>query len=130
MKKKVVIISVAVVTLMFGYFSFVRISEKASGTIRYMYENSVVETEISRDDMKTVEKILDGKFIDVFMLPACGYSEDTALIIGGNTFCVACDACGTVYYKERRGYLQLNDEENRALRSLFKKYGCLDILMG
>lgn len=125
MKKKLVLVLVAFlcVTLLVVNFFYVRISSKETGTARYIYRDKNISTEISREDMNKIVGILNGKTIDPLILPACGFDENIAVVINGKTFCVACDECGTVYYKEHNGYISLDDNENEQLRNILSGYG-------
>lgn len=124
MKKKIVLVLgvfLCVTLLAINYF-FVRISSKEIGTARYIYRDKNISTEISRDDMNTIVGILNGKHIDPLILPACGFDENVAVVIDNKTFCMACDNCGNVYYKERNGYISLSDDENKKIRSILENY--------
>ena len=92
-------------------------------TARYIYGNKNIITELNQKDANVIIKILKGKHISVFELPACGFDENIAVIINGKTFCIACDECGTVYFKERNGYILLDDNENEQLREILSSYG-------
>ena len=126
MKKKTIItITVSVFTLaillVVNFSTVIIFSDKV--TARYIYGDKNITTELSDGDAKEVIEILNGKHVSVFDLPACGFDENVAVIINGKTFCIACDECGIVYYKERNGYISLNDNENTKLRSILSTYG-------
>ena len=126
MKKKTIItITVSVFTLaillVVNFSTVIIFSDKV--TARYIYDDKNITTELSDGDAKEVIEILNGKHVSVFDLPACGFDENVAVIINGKTFCIACDECGIVYYKERNGYISLNDNENTKLRSILSTYG-------
>ena len=125
MRKKIIImISVFVfLVLLIVNFSTVIIISNENVTARYVYGDKNITTELSDEDAKIVTKILNGKHVSVFDLPACGFDENVAVIINGRCFCIACDECGTVYYKERNGYISLNDNENEQIRNVLSKYG-------
>lgn len=125
MKKKLVLVLgvlLCVTLLAINYF-FVRIGSNEIGTARYIYGDKNISTEISKEDMNTIVEILKGKHISIFDLPSCGFDENVAIVIDNKTFCIACDDCGIVYYKEHGGYISLNDEENEKIRLILESYG-------
>ena len=124
MKKRILIIVffvTIIAILIVGYFT-VNVNKNNIGTARYIYGEKNIETKISDEDMKEIVDILDGKHLSL-MLPACGFDENVAIVINNKTFCIACDACGSIYYKERKGYIKLNDDENEKIRSILENYG-------
>lgn len=122
-KKTVIIISIFIFIALFivNLTTVIIFGNKVSA--KYIYGDKNIVTELSDEDAKVVTKILNGKHVSVFLLPACGFDENVAVIINGKTFCIACDACGTVYLKEHNGYIILDDNENVQLRNILSKYG-------
>ncbi len=125
MKKKIIIfISICVLlVILIVNFSTVIIVGKENVTARYIYGDKNITTKLSEEDATLVAEILNGKHISIFELPACGFDENVSVIINDNTFCIACDECGTVYFKERNGYISLDDSENKQLREILSDYG-------
>jgi hypothetical protein len=107
-------------------FSFSSCSkvEVAEGEIIavFQYGDAEISKPLSDEDSEIVRKIFDGKrlFSDS---PSCGFDENVALIIDGNTYCIACDTCGVIYNVEKDKYFNLNDKENETLRNLLCEYG-------
>lgn len=125
MKNKLLIsflLIIAIVVCAFNFF-VVNVDRKDSAIARYIYKDKNIEVVISAEDMSVIAEILDGKSIDVFALPACGFDENVAVIINNKTFCIACDECGAVYLKERNGYISLESDENEQLRNILHDYG-------
>ena len=125
MKKYIVLgSSLLLVLLMIFSFSSCYKGEVAEGDIIavFRYGDADITTPLSDEDSAIVQKIFDGKslFSDS---PSCGFSENVALIIGGNTYCIACDSCGKIYSVEEDKYLNLSDEENKTLRNMLCEYG-------
>ena len=123
-KKIIVIISVfvVIVLLIVNFFSVIIIGNE-NVSARYIYGDKNITTELTETDSNLVTEILNGKHISIFDLPSCGFDENVAVIINGKTFCIACDECGTVYFKERNGYISLDDNENEQLRMILTNYG-------
>ena len=125
MKKQVAHVS-SLLLLVFMVFSFSSCSkvEIAEGEIIavFQYGDADITKPLSDEDSEIVRKIFDGKslFSDS---PSCGFDENVALIIGGNTYCIACDTCGVIYNVEEDKYFNLNDKENETLRNLLLEYG-------
>ena len=125
MKKKIIIfISICILlVILIVNFSTVIIVGKQNVTVRYIYGDKNITTELSEEDAALVTEILNGKHVSVFDLPSCGFDENVSVKINENTFCIACDECGTVYFKERNGYISLDDDENEQLREILSDYG-------
>lgn len=125
MRKKIIImisVFVFLVLLIVNFFTVIIIGNE-NVTARYIYGDKNIITELSEEDSNLVTEIFNGKHISIFDLPSCGFDENVAVIINGKTFCIACDACGTVCYKERNGYISLDENENEQLRNILSNYG-------
>jgi hypothetical protein len=124
-KKHVVRVSslLPVVLMVFSFSSCSKV-EVAEGEIIavFQYGDAEISKPLSDEDSEIVRKIFDGKrlFSDS---PSCGFDENVALIIDGNTYCIACDTCGVIYNVEKDKYFNLNDKENETLRNLLCEYG-------
>lgn len=127
MKKKVLffvlVLSFAVILIL--NFSFVKVNNRDAAIARYIYGDKNITAEISSEDIEKIAEILDGKRISVFDLPSCGFDENVAVVIGSKTFCIACDDCGTIYYKDKviKGYIYLDADENEKIRTVLENYG-------
>ena len=127
MKKKVLffvlVLSFAVILIL--NFSFVRINNRDTAIARYVYADKNITAEISTEDMKDIAEILDGKRLSIFDLPSCGFDENVAVVIGSKTFCIACDDCATIFYKDKviKGYINLEADENKKIRTILESYG-------
>ena len=77
---------------------------------------------VENEDANIVSEVFKGKtlFSDS---PSCGFSENVALIIDGNTYCIACDTCGKIYSVKDDKYFNLDDSENETIRNLLCEYG-------
>lgn len=124
MKKVVAILLVAVclVGAMLGY-AVVSVNEKGVAVANFVYADKNVSEEISKEDLETIDKIFSGKIINPFVLPSCGFDDNISIVADGKTFCPANDDCAIVYYKERKGYFNLSENEQARLRALLEKYG-------
>ena len=125
MKKYIVLVSsfLLVVLMIFSFSSCSKV-EVAEGEIVAVFQDgdADITKPLSDEDSEIVRKIFNGKslFSDS---PSCGFSEDVALIIDGNTYCIACDYCGIIYNVEEDKYFNLSDEENETLRNMLCEYG-------
>ncbi len=125
MKRHIAIIS-CLMLIVFMLFSLSACSkvEVTKGEIVavFKYGDSDIEKQLSEKDAQTVIDIFDGKsmFSDA---PSCSFTEDVALIINENTYCIACDTCGKIYNVKENKYFNLSDKENEILRNLLNEYG-------
>ena len=124
MKKVVAILLVAVclVGAMLGY-AVVSVKEKGVADANFVYADKNVSEKISKEDLETIDEIFSGKIINPFVLPSCGFDDNISIVADGKTFCPANDDCAIVYYKERKGYFNLSENEQARLRALLEKYG-------
>lgn len=124
MKKVVAILLVAVclVGAMLGY-AVVSVNEKGVAVANFVYADKNVSEKISKEDLETIDEIFSGKIINPFVLPSCGFDDNISIVADGKTFCPANDDCAIVYYKERKGYFNLSENEQARLRALLEKYG-------
>jgi len=116
--------SLLLVLLMIFSFSSCSKVEVAEGEMIavFQYGDAEITKPLSDEDSEIVRKIFNRKslFSDS---PSCGFSENIALIIDGNTYCIACDYCGKIYNVEEDKYFNLSDEENGTLRNMLCEYG-------
>ena len=112
MKKKIVIIVSVIVlfVLLIFNFSTVIFIGNENVTAKYIYSDKNIITDLTAEDSKLVTEILNGKHISIFELPACGFDENVSVIINDNTFCIACDECGTVYFKDGKCIAKLEKD--------------------
>ena len=88
----------------------------------FRYGDVDISKPLSDEDTEAIRAIFNGKslFSDS---PSCSFDENVALIIDGNTYCIACDTCGIVYIVEKDEYFSLTDKENESVRDLLCEYG-------
>lgn len=130
MKGKVLWISLACLVVIGGLLAFtltwktIDLDGAETGIAQYVYGGKNIKAEIAKEDIKVITEILDGKSMHLYLFgtPSCGFDENVAVIIGGKTFCIARDSCGTVLCKGK-GYIELDSKENETLRTTLEKYG-------
>jgi len=88
----------------------------------FRYGDADIEQSMSDEDSEIVREIFNNKELR-YGSPACGFDKDVALITGDDTYCIACDHCGTIYSVNKDQYFDLSDEENETLRELLGEYG-------
>ena len=125
MKKLVVLVGsfLLIVTMLFLFSSCTKVEIAAGEMVAvFRYGGVDITKPLSDEDSEIVRKIFNRKslFSDS---PSCGFSENIALIIDGNTYCIACDYCGKIYNVEEDKYFNLSDEENGTLRNMLCEYG-------
>ncbi len=102
----------------------INISSNSSGKATFKTEKINVEKELSKEDVRTIAKIFDGKetYTDtVGGTASCGFSTDVSVTIDGKTYCFAMDGCFTV--RTDLSYFDLSLEENNQLKAILKEYG-------
>lgn len=108
MKKKTVVIVILCVLAALVIWNLVAPAVFQGGTLSFA-------------DSWRVRTLLMVKNTD-FIEYGCGFSEDYAVKIGGLTYCIGQDDCGTVYIPELNFYYQLFHENWDALQQLLAKY--------
>lgn len=76
--------------------------------------------QLSFADSWRIRSLLTVKSTD-FIEYGCGYSEDYAIKVGGLTYCLGQDDCGTVYIPELNFYYEMMGSREE-LRDLLQKY--------
>lgn len=88
----------------------------------FRYGDTDITKPLSDEDSEIVREMFNGKNLYSDSL-SCGFSENIALIIDGNAYCVARDDCGKIYNVEKDKFFNLSDKENSILRNLLCEYG-------
>ena len=125
MKRHIIFLgSLLLISLLIFSFASCSKVEVAKGEIVavFRYGDTDITQILSDKDSETVRNIFGGKTM-FFDSLSCGFSENVALIIGGDAYCIACDDCGIVYHVKEDKYFNLSDKENKALRELLGEYG-------
>ncbi len=125
MKKYIVFFSsLLLLAVMIVSFSSCAKVEIAKGEMLavFQYGDTDIKKPLYEEDSEFVRKIFNGKTM-VSDNTSCGFSENVALIIDGNTYCIACDSCGTIYHVEEDKYFHLSDKETENLHNLLHEYG-------
>ena len=125
MKRHIIFLgSLLLISLLIFSFASCSKVEVAEGEIVavFRYGDTDIMQILSDEDSVAVRNIFEGKtmFSDS---PSCGFSENMALVVAGNTYCIACDDCGIVYCVKEDKYFHLSDRENEVLRELLGEYG-------
>lgn len=116
------LVLICLVSFALGY-AVVSVDKNCTAIANFVYADKSISEEISKDDLEIIDGIFSGKIVNPFVLPACGFDDNISIVADGKTFCPANNDCGIVYYKERKGYIYLDDNEQTQLRALLEKYG-------
>lgn len=130
MKKIIIaiIVVVVIVLLLFLWWGYNKISLLKLDSINvarlvFNYGEIKISNDLTDSEIAIVRDIFDGSrtYIDEL---SCGFSEDIAVVIDNSkTFCVACDTCPIVYWKEKKRYIKITEGEKIQLYNIFEKYG-------
>lgn len=89
----------------------------------YQYDNTNIENVFSQEELKILCNIFDGKRLYKDAL-SCGFTENVAIKVNDSqTFCIACDTCPIIYWKEKDRFFYLSEEEKEQLYKLLEEYG-------
>ena len=128
MRKTVIIVISVILIILLAVMMLLGISRADmsfanDATVNFVYEGSVIHNKLDDDDLKTVKQMFDGKVLYKESY-SCGFSEDISIVFNSNqTFCIACDTCPIIYWKEKNRYFSLSEEEKNILYSILKNHG-------
>lgn len=130
MQKRFYIISFAVlcaVTLLLFCWLFlptrVRLDGNETATLTYRAKGKDVQTTLTGEETLLVAEILNGKIPLMDIGPSCGFSTDASIAIGGKTYCLAMDKCGSMQIAYTAKYITLTDAEREQIEEIFAAYG-------
>ncbi|MBQ4617539.1 MAG: hypothetical protein IJB27_04105 [Clostridia bacterium] len=94
-----------------------------NGQAVFKYSDKDIQVTLSEEELAMVCDMFAGK--ELYMgNPSCGFTEDVAIKLDNkDTFCIACDKCGIVFWKEQLRYFRLTDSENEQLRAMLESHG-------
>lgn len=125
MKRKNIIIisviSILVVALIWIYKKPISTNNYTSAVI--VDTSQGINKKIESEDLEALKKIFDGKrtFNDN---PACGFSDDEALIFNDKyIFEFAHDGDYVIKYKNNGKYIDISEKEREQLEKILEKYG-------
>ena len=130
--KKVVIISSLIVGVtlvaigIFYKFEMTDMSFAKSGKAIYHGPDNSVIHDLSQEELDKVKSIFSYHIMNnaEHDMPSCGFSEARAIKFNDSqTFCLACDDCDIIFWKERNVYFCISDKKMSELKHLFKQYG-------
>ena len=124
MKKKIIFL-IFVLVLLISFFAnrnVIRLDGADYGILVYSYGDISIWEELYGKDVEDVVDVLNGKR-EHRDNPACGFSEDISITIGGYAFALACDSCGVVKNCTTGKYIYIFDAEREVLEAMFTSRG-------
>lgn len=130
MKKKIILFFTAIfgIILLGGVIMLFRshktnLSTIDNGIAVFKYGEVNISEKLSDEDLNTIQNIFDNKKLYKDD-PSCGFSDNIAVVLDGTqVFCIACDECPIIYYKNEGLFFKLSDHENELLRNVLIQYG-------
>ena len=111
--KRVVIISAVIMGVTFvaaGVFCKFKMTDmsfvKSGKAIYHGPDNSVIH-DLTQEELNKVKHIFNHHIMNnaEHDMPSCGFSEERAIMFNDSqTFCLACDDCDIIFWKERNVY--------------------------
>lgn len=131
MNKKIWFIGIIVILslVIIGSLIFITNAKKtntinySTGVTIFNYNGKTTTKELTNEDLETITCIFNNKrmFSDT---PSCGFSENIAIIFDEtDCFCIACDSCPIIYFKNKNLFFKLTEHENNILKEILIKYG-------
>lgn len=92
-------------------------------TAVYKYNNANISQSLSAQELSLICEIFDGKNL-YSDSPSCGFSENVSLQFNdGQTFCIACDTCPIIYWKQKNKFFKISEKEKDQLYNILMAYG-------
>lgn len=99
------------------------ISEIDNGMAVFQYGDVNISKKISNEDLNAIKNIFDDKKLYKDS-PSCGFNENISVVLDETqVFCIACDKCPIIYYKNEGLYFKLSEQENELVRNILIQYG-------
>lgn len=120
----VVLFLICVFAIFFKQKAIVKSEKFTNAKVRFVYEDENIDTYMNQEDVEKIKMILNKKHLYKDK-PSCGFSDNVSIRFNDNQhiFCIACDECPIIYYKNERRYLKLSEKENASVRNILVKYG-------
>lgn len=128
MKKKniaLILILILILVLAVSFYAHrnsLRLGNPDFGVITYSYGDIYIWEELYGSNVDDVVNILNGKR-ERRDEPACVFSEDISITIGGYTFALARDSCGIVKNCTTGKFIYISDSERDILEEMFTSRG-------
>lgn len=130
MKKRFIIISVAVacalVTFLFCWLFLpvrLHLDGNETATLSYKVNGKDIQATLSQEETAAVAEILNGKIPLMDIGRSCGFSANVSIRIGGKTYCLAMDKCGSMQIAYTAKYITLTEKERAQIEEIFATYG-------
>ncbi len=130
MKRVMIILAILVSVIVLFISIFILKIEKVdmefveTGNAVFVYGSSNISAVLTDKDLSYITNLFDGKWI-YSDNPSCGFNEDVSIRFnnGAETFCIACDTCPIIYWKEKDKYFHISEKECKKLHELLGRYG-------
>lgn len=108
--------------------SYVCVGDGAKGTVTYVNEHTGVSFSepLTDEEMKQVADVLHGKIRKSMIfcgMPACGFDDNIAIVIGNTRYLLACDDCGTIVIDGSMDVIDISNDERDVLERIFTSRG-------
>ena len=130
MKKQVILFVILVVVICgFSGLFFYRANRTnmefaKEAQIHFRYGDKNISQILTAHETEEVKSIFTNKkmYRDN---PSCGFSTDVSIRFNkAQTFCIACDTCPVIYWREKNRYFSITEAEKEQLYQLLESYGC------
>ena len=128
MRKKFLFLLIPVILVVFCGVIYLQINKTnmefaKEAEVRFIYGDTNTMCRLDQSELEAIKAIFDGKKMEKDN-PSCGFTEDVSVTFNkAQTFCIACDTCPIVYWKEKDRYIRLTEEEKTQLYHLLQTYG-------
>lgn len=128
LKKKYIIILPIIfifvlLLLAFYIFNKTNLDFVKRGRAVFKYANTDISQQLSDEDCEKIINIFDNKIM-YNDEPSCGFDENISIIFNNSqTFCIACDTCPVIYWKEKDKYFRISEDKKNQLYSILNNYG-------
>lgn len=101
----------------------VRVNAPDKGEAIFRCGGADIIQPLSEQELARIQSIFEGKRMYKDS-PSCGFTENVSVRLDGSqTFCLACDTCPVIYWKEENRYFKISEAEKDELYRLLEAHG-------
>ena len=120
LKKTLIILTLALVTILFVSCTKAITVPEANAVLTFKYNGNDIVVELSAEESETIRTIFNNKrtYQDN---PSCGFTENVSVRFNDSVFCIACDNCSMVKYQGQ--FFSISDDERETINQIFEIHG-------
>ena len=116
-------IFLCILGFMYLRMNLVNIDNVNKGEAIFIHNDVSISHVLTDEEVKIFKEVFKYKLL-YHDNPSCGFTDNISVRFDeALTFCFACDNCNGIYWKEKKKYFDLSDNEKIILHHMLEKYG-------